>query len=572
MYKVNKKFSNIRKIYRDLIYTFIIGVVLFFLAMVISFVISKLIPADPVLVFLPEGRISPELYWVIYRMLGLDKPLIEQFFIYIERMFTGNWGVSGYISRSDPTIDLIIPSLKPTFDLILPLCVGIILGISLGKHSVRTKHKWKEKSIQILALIGLAIPYFSLCMLFQYILGYVFPTIGIASIMTILTRLNILNKYKSRSIVPNSFNIGISFSAIFTYIIFTETIFDTGGLTHLLYLAIRNTDYYLIDAISFLILISSAILIVLGNLIFILRGAYKNIQDSNRSITKKVNKGINNPKQGNSGRIDISTKPKKGFKTQFKDFRKWLYKRLVSPFTIIGSVMLLFFILISIFPQILTPYSIQEANGVYIGAWNPPSPDHPLGTTIFGRDVLARIVYGIQNSLLFLLVPITVGLIGGLVFGIPIGLLNRRFKIRSEISMIAFFISPTSILYILYYIASYNHLFLLVNYGLFLIPFFTLLIAKTRLNGFEIMKKVIPSIPLLTGFILLVQSGMAFLGFSDPILISLGADIREVIGWLDSAPHAFIFHSLFLFLLIMGFFLLYIGLQKTSQEKSLASF
>ncbi|MFX0148627.1 MAG: hypothetical protein ACFE8E_12895 [Candidatus Hodarchaeota archaeon] len=470
-----------------------------------------------------------------------------------------------------------------------------------------TKHKWKAKLIQILSLIGLAIPFFSLCLIFKYILCYMFPvfpaegtqtswytepssiikiydyiyhlilpwtilTIAIGSLVALLTRLNLLNQSKSRSIVPNSFNIVICFSIIFSYLMFIEPIFDLSGLAQLTVSAIRYTDDNLIDVILFLLPMSSVILIMLGNLIFIQYGAHKSKNViSNCSFNEKVNEEIINSKQSNLKYSSTYRKKREGFKIQFKQFRDYYYKKIKSPFTIFGSILLLFFVIISIFPQILTPYSIQEANGVYMGAWNPPSPTHPLGQTIFGRDVLARIVYGVQTSLLFVLIPITVGLIGGLLFGIPMGMLNRRFKIQSDISMIVFFICPVvpfmSIIYLidLYYIDSYYHLFLLINYGLFLIPFFTLLIAKTRLNGFEIMKKVIPYIPLLTGFILLLQSGMAFLGFSDYQLISLGADISEAIGWLDSAPHAFMFHSIFLFMLIMGFFLLYLGLQKTKQ-------
>lgn len=543
-------------------------------------------------------------------------------------MFTGNWGISLVTSRYMPVKEFIKITVPRTLDILsLPLLIGIILGISLGKISMRKKRKWMEKSIQILTIIGLAIPIFSLCMFFQYVFGNIFPlfpttgfktstypdpplvtgfriidsllskqiyllfdyifhlilpwillTIGITSLTTLLVRLYLMNKSKSRSIVPNLFIIGISFSIIFTNLVFIEYIFKFDGMGQLYYVAIRNFDYCIIETILFLISIAFAALITLGNFILIGYRAFKSKKIPSYSpINKKIYESVINDKQHDSHYETSSKNEEPRYETQFEQFRKYFHNKLISPFTIIGSAILLFFILISIFPHILTPYTYEQANGVFPGAWSPPSPLHPLGQAKSGHDILARIVYGARTSLLFVLGPLSIGIIGGLICGIAQGFLNRRYKISSHVSLIVFFICPIALFMMLIYIieafyvpntsTSYDHPFIIFNYGILLIPFFTLLIVKTSLKTFDIMKKLIPYIPLLTGFILLFHSAMTFLGFYDPRIISLGSDIGQVLDFIDYAPYAFFFPSLFLSLLSMGFFLLYIGLQQTPRVK-----
>jgi peptide/nickel transport system permease protein len=607
-----------KKIYLNLIFTFVIGLVLFFLVIQISFLLSRVIPGDPVLPFLTLP-FTPSEYDQMFHQLGLDRPLIDQYVRYIINMFIGNWGLSLFGSPPVIVKDLINACLTRTIDLLLlPLLIGTTLGILFGNLSIKLRNKWLDKSFEILVLIGLAIPLFFLGMLFQYVLGFklsLFPTtgykdllygdppfvtgfritdsllsgelyyipdylshfilpwsvltIGIGSLTTFLVRLYLSNKSERRSIVPNSFNFGISFGLIFTYLLFVETTFGLSGVIQLLIQGIQYDDYYIINALIFVIPISFVILIVLSNLIFIGYGVIRpHIIDkytSHRSANKELKKEVNEIKSNNKDNNQINIKQEKGPQSSFKEFLNYFYKKIKSPITIIGLFIVVFFILISIFPQILTPYSVEDAKGVYPGgAWLPPSELHPLGQCHFGRDVLARIIYSIRTSLIFVLIPIGIGLIGGLVCGIPMSLLNRRLKISSEILMILFFIYPM-ILYIIPPIAILGQYVLIstVGYGLLLIPFFTLLIAKTRLNLFEIMKKVIPYIPLFIGFVILLQSAVAFLGFIDYNLFSLGYEISSARLFAYIAPHAAFFPGLALFLLIIGFFLLYAGLEKS---------
>lgn len=256
-------------------------------------------------------------------------------------------------------------------------------------------------------------------------------------------------------------------------------------------------------------------------------------------------------------------------KTEIKELGRYFFLKLKSSLTIIGLGIIFFAIIISIFPQILTPYSFTEAIGVYPGSWNPPSPDHPLGQTKLGRDVLARIIYAIPNSLMLSISAVLIGLICALIIGIPIALLNKKLNISAEILLIPIFMVPLVFVMIygffIFFIPffEYGYPFLV---GLFWTSFFTYLIARERTSFYDISKKVIPYIPLFMGVTILIDTFVGLLGFSSPFIIQLGVEISIGRPFLYIAPWASLFPSLAVFILLSGFFILYGGLQKSPEE------
>ena len=258
------------------------------------------------------------------------------------------------------------------------------------------------------------------------------------------------------------------------------------------------------------------------------------------------------------------------FKTEIKELGHYLFLKLKSPLTIIGLGITIFAVIISIFPQILTPYSLTDAIGVYSGSWNPPSPDHPLGQTKFGRDILARIIYAIPNSLMPSISAVLIGLICALIIGIPIALLNKKLNISAEILLIPIFMVPLVFImfygYFIFYSSLYDYGYSFLV-GLFWTPFFTYLIARERTSFYDISKKVIPYIPLFMGVTILIDTYTGLLGwFSSSFPIQLGAEISIARPFLYTAPWASLFPSLAVFILLSGFFILYAGLQKSPEE------
>jgi peptide/nickel transport system permease protein len=88
----------------------------------------------------------------------------------------------------------------------------------------------------------------------------------------------------------------------------------------------------------------------------------------------------------------------------------------MSRFGMAGAVIMVVLYLVAVFAPLLTPYDPIAQGDVPRMRFVAPCREHPLGTDKFGRDVLARIIYGSRISLTiaFLAVAITVAL-GALV-------------------------------------------------------------------------------------------------------------------------------------------------------------
>ena len=82
---------------------------------------------------------------------------------------------------------------------------------------------------------------------------------------------------------------------------------------------------------------------------------------------------------------------------------------------IIGGVIVIFFLFMAIFAPLITQFSPTKMN--FRAKFAPPSAEHLMGTDHFGRDTYTRIVYGARVSFQVGLVAVSIGLIGGLIFG-----------------------------------------------------------------------------------------------------------------------------------------------------------
>ena len=105
---------------------------------------------------------------------------------------------------------------------------------------------------------------------------------------------------------------------------------------------------------------------------------------------------------------------------------------------IVGLVITGFFLLVALLAPIIAPYSYNELrneNGLF-GAQSPPSPEHLLGTTAGGYDVLSRVLWGAQTAFLVIIVAILlsffVGVFLGLVSGYLGGWLDRVLVVVAD--------------------------------------------------------------------------------------------------------------------------------------------
>jgi len=98
---------------------------------------------------------------------------------------------------------------------------------------------------------------------------------------------------------------------------------------------------------------------------------------------------------------------------------------LKSKFTFLGVLLILAIISIAVFGPWIAPYSYEEATGITLNFWNPPSPTHPLGTGQAGRDVLSRIIYGTRYYLVIASISVSISLFIGTFLGMLAGFYGK---------------------------------------------------------------------------------------------------------------------------------------------------
>jgi len=140
-------------------------------AITLTFILSRLMPGDPVIAVLPPVW-TEEDYLRALHNLGLDRPIIEQYFRYLGDLFTGNWGLSVVINKGQPVWDLVLERFFRTFDItIFAVFIAAAIGIKTGVISARHRNKAKDTIFRGIALIGVSIPVFWMGMLLQYFIS-----------------------------------------------------------------------------------------------------------------------------------------------------------------------------------------------------------------------------------------------------------------------------------------------------------------------------------------------------------------------------------------------------------------
>ncbi|MHA2039781.1 MAG: ABC transporter permease [Promethearchaeota archaeon] len=157
----------------------IVALPVLFGVLTMSFILSRMMPGDPIRASLElQGIARPNevQYAQMAHQLGLDLPIILQYFRYLGDLFTGNWGVSISIARHTPVWDLITERLPRTIDLtIFSMIIAAYVGTKIGVISATHRNKARDTIFRGVALIGVAVPIFFLGMILQYTLGYLNP-------------------------------------------------------------------------------------------------------------------------------------------------------------------------------------------------------------------------------------------------------------------------------------------------------------------------------------------------------------------------------------------------------------
>ncbi len=283
-----------------------------FVVITLTFVLTRMIPGDPAVILLgPQA--SPDEIARMQDELGLNKPLPEQYMDYLTGVLQGDFGKS--VSYNRPVLDLILERLPATLQITLvSMVLAVLVGVPIGVLSAVKQYSAFDYFFMVLALIGVSMPIFwlglMLVLVFSVKLGWfavlgmgsmqnglwdvikhmILPVFCLATIPTAtfarITRSSMLEVINRESIKalrargvresvvvwkhafknalpPLVTVIGMQLASAFSGAILTETIFSWPGMGTLIYNAVFNRDYALIQGAVLFI----AIIFVFVNLV-----------------------------------------------------------------------------------------------------------------------------------------------------------------------------------------------------------------------------------------------------------------------------------------------------------------
>lgn len=119
---------NKKRILKKLFY----AAITIFFVLVFNYFLFRILPGDILSMLARSGKTTPEMLAAIRELYGLDLPWYQQFFVYLENLFTGDLGMSFMYKK--PVAEVIGSRILPTVILlgvaeILAIVVGIVFGI-----------------------------------------------------------------------------------------------------------------------------------------------------------------------------------------------------------------------------------------------------------------------------------------------------------------------------------------------------------------------------------------------------------------------------------------------------------
>lgn len=278
---------------------------------IVVFSMVRLLPGDPA-VAMAGVHATPEYIEQVRSNLGLDKPILVQFGVFIKKLFKGDLGISTRTQRA--AIKEIWPRFKNTLYLTTAaLVIASIVGITAGIISAAAPYSLYDQFVMVFSLFGVAAPVFwlglILMLIFSVALGwfpasgmgtpkhFVLPALTLAANSTALiarmTRSSMLEVLKNdyittarskglkeviiiikhalkNAMIPIITVLGLRFGMLLGGAVLTETVFSWPGVGRLMVDSILARDYPVVQG-SVLLL---ALMFVLINLIVDILYAY----------------------------------------------------------------------------------------------------------------------------------------------------------------------------------------------------------------------------------------------------------------------------------------------------------
>ena len=261
------------------------------------FALIHFIPGDPAQAMLGEGA-TPEDIAQLRTRLGLDRPLLVQYGVFLNGAVHGDLGVS--LRNDQPVAKQILERMPATAELAFAaMAVALLIALPLGIVAAVWRGTWIDHTAMTLSLVGISIPNFWLgpmmAIVFAVQLGWlpvggsgtlahlVLPSVtlgaALAAILARMTRASLLEELRepyvlaarakgvsrTRAVLHHAFRnslipivtiLGLQFGVVLTGAVITETIFAWPGIGRLLIQSISFRDYPTVQGCVLLIAIT----------------------------------------------------------------------------------------------------------------------------------------------------------------------------------------------------------------------------------------------------------------------------------------------------------------------------
>ena len=305
------------------------GIITIMLAVTLNFILFRIMPGDPTRAVSGDPRVDTATRLALIAKFGLDRPLIEQFVLYVYNLLRGEMGIS-FVQIGRPVIDIILGR-KMINTIILmgsSMFIALFLGIVFGVFAAWRRGTRMDISLIVISLATYSMPVFwfgmMLLLAFSYYIN-IFPIAGtitpgivhpnffeyakdylhhlMAPMITLgvsffggyflfmrdtildvftedymltarakgLSNRKILFKHAMRNaLLPMVSLMGVHITFLISGATMTETVFSWDGLGRLIYDSVRNNDYPVLQGI-FLFM---AVLVVVANILADIVNAY----------------------------------------------------------------------------------------------------------------------------------------------------------------------------------------------------------------------------------------------------------------------------------------------------------
>jgi peptide/nickel transport system permease protein len=135
---------------------------------VVVFLMLRLTAGDPAAIIAGDNATSQDVA-AIRTKLGLDRPIVEQFAIWLGRVLRGDFGESFFFKK--PVATLIADRVEPTLALATcTIVLAVAMAVPLGVVAAWTRGTWIDRSVMGFSVLGFSVPVFVI----GYLLIYLF--------------------------------------------------------------------------------------------------------------------------------------------------------------------------------------------------------------------------------------------------------------------------------------------------------------------------------------------------------------------------------------------------------------